>query len=52
MLKLKMGDQLIDMVRNAEIKGNIFNLCRLSPDGSVTGVNSFRKKQSGLIIRS
>jgi hypothetical protein len=43
-LKLKMGDQLVDLVWNAEIKDNILNLTRTSPDGSVTVVNSFRKK--------
>jgi hypothetical protein len=44
MLKLKMGDQLVDLVWNAEIKDNVLNLSRSSPDGSVTVVNSFRKK--------
>ncbi len=44
MLKLKMGEQLVDVVWNAEIKDNILNLTRSSPDGSVTVVNSFRKK--------
>ncbi len=43
-LKLKMDDQLVDLVWNAEIKDNILNLSRSSPDGSVTVVNSFRKK--------
>jgi hypothetical protein len=44
MLKLKMGEQLVDLVWNAEIKDNVLNLSRSSPDGSVTVVNSFRKK--------
>jgi hypothetical protein len=44
MLKMKMGEQLVDLVWNAEIKDNILNLTRSSPDGSVTVVNSFRKK--------
>ena len=44
MLNLKMGDQLVDLVWNAEIKDNILNLSRSSPDGSVTVVNSFRRK--------
>jgi len=44
MLKMKMGDQLVDLVWNAEIKDDILNLTRSSPDGSVSVVNSFRKK--------
>jgi hypothetical protein len=44
MLKMKMGDQMVDIVWNAEIKDNILNLSRSSPDGTVTVVNSFRKK--------
>jgi hypothetical protein len=43
-LNIKMGDQLVDLVWNAEIKGNILNLTRSSPDNSVTVVNSFRRK--------
>ena len=44
MLKLKMGEQLVDVVWDAEIKDNILNLSRSNPDGSVKVVNSFRKK--------
>lgn len=44
MLKMKMGEQLVDLVWNAEIKDNILNLSRTSPDGSVTVVNSFKRK--------
>jgi hypothetical protein len=44
MLKMNMGDQLLDLVWTAEIKDNVLNLSRSSPDGSVTVVNSFRKK--------
>jgi len=44
MLKMKMGDQLVDLVWNVEIKDDILNLTRSSPDGSVSVVNSFRKK--------
>jgi len=44
MLKLKIGEQLVDLVWNAEVKDNILNLSRISPDGSVTVVNSFRRK--------
>lgn len=44
MLKMKMGEQLVDLVWNAEIKDNILNLSRTSPDGSVTVVNSFKWK--------
>jgi hypothetical protein len=43
MLKLKMDEQLVDLVWDAEIKDNILNLKRSSPDGLVTVVNSFRK---------
>lgn len=44
MLKMKLGEQLVDVVWNAECKDNILNLSRSSPDGSVTVVNSFRRK--------
>jgi hypothetical protein len=44
MLKMKTGEELIDLVWNAEVKDNILNLSRSSPDGSTTLVNSFRKK--------
>ena len=44
MLKMKMGEQLVDVEWNAELKDNILNLNRSSPDGSVSVVNSFRKK--------
>ncbi len=44
MLKLKMGEELMDVVWNAELKDNILNLSRVSPDGSVTLVNSFKRK--------
>jgi hypothetical protein len=43
MLKMKMGEELIDLVWNAEVKDNILNLSRSSPDGSTIIVNSFRK---------
>jgi hypothetical protein len=44
MLKLKMGEELVDVIWDAEIRDNILNLTRSSPDGSVKVVNSFRKK--------
>jgi hypothetical protein len=44
MLKIKMDEQLVDVVWNAEIKDNILNLSRSSPDGSIKVVNSFRRK--------
>jgi hypothetical protein len=44
MLKIKMGDQLADVVWDAELKDNNLNLTRSSPDGKVKVVNSFRKK--------
>jgi len=43
-LKMKMGEELIDLVWSAELKDNILNLSRSSPDGSTIIVNSFRKK--------
>jgi hypothetical protein len=43
-LDLKMGDQQVEMAWNAEIKDNILNLVRSSPDGNLTVVNSFRRK--------
>jgi len=44
LLKMKIGEQVMDLVWNAEIKDNILNLSRSSPDGSVAVVNSFRMK--------
>lgn len=44
MLKLKLGDELVDLVWSIEFKDNILNLSRKSPDGSVTLVNSFKRK--------
>ena len=44
MLKLKMGEELVDLVWNAEFKDDMLNLSRKSPDGSVTVINSFKRK--------
>jgi hypothetical protein len=41
---IKMGERVIDIVWDAELKDNILNLKRTSPDGSITIVNRFRKK--------
>jgi hypothetical protein len=41
---LKIGEQLMDIVWNFEFKDNVMKLSRTSPDGSLTIVNSFRKK--------
>ena len=43
-LKLKFGEEMLDLVWNAEFKDNVLNLSRKSPDGSVTVINSFRRK--------
>jgi hypothetical protein len=44
LLMMKIGEQLVDLVWNVEINDSILNLSRLSPDGSVRIVNSFRRK--------
>jgi hypothetical protein len=41
---LKIGEQMMDIVWNFEFKDNVMKLSRTSPDGSLTIVNSFRKK--------
>jgi hypothetical protein len=43
-LTLKIGERLMDVVWNVEFKDNAMNLSRTSPDGSMTIINSFRKK--------
>jgi len=43
-LTLKLGERLIDVIWKAEFKENAMHLTRVSPDGSVTISNSFRKK--------
>jgi hypothetical protein len=43
-LDMKLGDQPVEMAWNAEIKDHMLNLIRSSPDGSVTVVNSFKRK--------
>lgn len=44
MLTLKIGDQKMDLTWKAEYKNNALNLSRTSPDGSMTIINTFRKK--------
>lgn len=44
MLKLSMGGQSVDLVWNVEFKDNMLNLSRKSPDGSVSVINSFKRK--------
>ncbi|MCX6255676.1 MAG: lipocalin family protein [Bacteroidia bacterium] len=43
-LTLKIGEQLMDLVWNVEFKDNVLNLSRTSPDGSLTIINTFRRK--------
>jgi len=43
-LSLNIGDRLMDVVWNFEYKDEAMNLSRTSPDGSMTIINSFRRK--------
>ncbi len=43
-LSLNKGDQLMDVVWSFEYKDETMNLSRTSPDGSMTVINSFRRK--------
>ena len=43
-LTLKIGDRMMDVVWKAEFRDNALNLSRTSPDGSLTIINTFRKK--------
>ena len=44
MLTLNMGGQSVDLIWSAELQDNILNLSRKSPDGSVSVINSFKRK--------
>jgi hypothetical protein len=44
MLTLHMGEQSVDLVWSAELQDNLLNLSRKSPDGSVSVINSFKRK--------
>jgi len=44
MFTLKIGDRMMDIVWKAEFRDNALNLSRTSPDGSLTIINTFRKK--------
>lgn len=41
---LNIGDRLMDVVWNFEYKDEAMNLSRTSPDGSMTIINSFKRK--------
>jgi len=41
---LKIGERIMDVVWDFEFKENIMNLSRTSPDGSLTIINSFKRK--------
>ncbi len=41
---IKIGERLMDVVWDFEFKENIMNLSRTSPDGSLTIINSFKRK--------
>jgi len=43
-LTLNVGGRIMDLVWDVEYKDNILNLSRTSPDGSLTIINSFRRK--------
>ena len=43
-LSLKIGENLMDIVWDFELKDNKMNLSRTSPDGSVSIINNFKKK--------
>jgi hypothetical protein len=43
-LSLKIGENLMDIVWDFELKDNKMNLSRTSPDGSITIINNFKRK--------
>ncbi len=43
-LSLNIGEQVMDVVWSFEYKDEAMNLSRTSPDGSLTIINSFRRK--------
>jgi hypothetical protein len=43
-LTLNVGGRIMDLVWDVEYKDNVLNLSRTSPDGSLTIINSFRRK--------
>jgi hypothetical protein len=43
-LTLNVGGRILDLVWDVEFKDNILNLSRTSPDGSLTIINTFRRK--------
>jgi hypothetical protein len=43
-LTLNVGERILDLVWDVEFKDNVLNLSRTSPDGSLTIINSFRRK--------
>ena len=43
-ISLKMGEDLRDIIWDFEFKDDVINLKRTSPDGSISVVNSFRRK--------
>jgi hypothetical protein len=45
-ISLKVGERLMDIVWDFEFKDNVMKLSRTAPDGSMTIINSFRKKSA------
>jgi hypothetical protein len=41
---LKIGERIMDVVWDFELKDNVMNLSRKSPDGTMTIINTFRRK--------
>lgn len=41
---LKVGERLMDVVWDFELKDTVMNLSRTSPDGTMTIINTFRRK--------
>jgi hypothetical protein len=45
-ISLTVNGQAMDIVWTFDYKNNVMNLSRVSPDGSTTLVNTFRKKEA------
>jgi hypothetical protein len=43
-ISLKMGEDLKDIIWDFEFKDDVINLKRSSPDGSISVINSFKRK--------
>jgi hypothetical protein len=43
---LKLGNNITDIIWDFSYEGEVFHLTRTSPDGSISVVNSFKKKEA------